>query len=75
MPAFLLPSVEPEMWLTMPAGGELAVSDGPTMRGSRRGVCIAAPAGSADRAFSILEPAMGPAAGFLLTNFSPMTSN
>jgi hypothetical protein len=62
------------MWLTIPAGGELAVSDGPICEARREGFELLDAAGTADRAFPIPEPAMGPAAGFLLTNFSPMTS-
>jgi hypothetical protein len=62
------------MWLTMPAGGELAVFDGPLCEPRREGFELMSPAGTADRAFPIPEPAIGPTAGFLLTNFSPMTS-
>ena len=63
------------MWLTMPAGGEPAVSDGPLCEARGEGFELLGLAGEADGAFLIPEPAIGPAAGFLLTNFSPMTSN
>jgi hypothetical protein len=62
------------MWLTMPLGGELAVFDGPLCEPRREGFELPGPAGVADAAFPIPEPAIGPAAGFLRTNALPMTS-
>jgi len=72
---FYLPLAEPVLWLTMPVDGDLAVSDGPVCEPRRDGYVLQVPAGEADGAFPIPEPAIGAAAGFLLTNFSPMTSN
>jgi hypothetical protein len=55
--------------LTMSVSGELTVFEEPVCEARRVGLILQSPIVTADREFSISEPGIGSAAGFLLTNF------